>query len=360
MDVQAMEKQLTASDRADRITVEELCAEIIEKRNQKYAIGAKPYPRSQPVSSDIGDCLRETVLGITNWRDRPEFSIELLQRFERGNKVEDLALAELQALGYRVRVDRRPFEMKDKQGRVVLRGRVDGFLEAGHRQEFPLECKSLNPNVFSRIDTQEDFDNYSFFRKYPRQLQSYLLAENLEEGFWHLDDCMGHWKLIPCRLDYERAERLLKQAEQAVEHVAKGTVPEFHADPAYCIKCWAFKRVCTPPFFNGEGMKMINDPEFADKLERRAELDMAATEYDKLDKEIKATLKEAMKPLDNWIIGDFLVSASEKQRRMKAQPAKEAHMTNYLAFDIERMAETAALEKSDADYEALFGGKVSS
>lgn len=352
MDTQAMEKQLTASERSTPITVEELCQEIIDKRNAKYQTETKPYPRSQPVSSDLGDCLRETVLGITNWRDKPEFSVELMQRFERGNKIEDLAIAELQALGYRVRVDRRPFEIKDKQGRVVIRGRIDGFLEVGHHQVFPMECKSLNPNVFNQIDSQEDFDSYSFFRKYPRQLHSYLLAENLEEGFWHLDDCLGHWKLIPCRLNYDRAERLLKHAEQAVEHVANHTLPDFHADPSCCLKCWAFKRVCTPPFFNGEGMKMINDPEFAEKLARRADLDLAATEYDRLDKEIKETLKAAMKPMDNWIIGDFLVSAEEKQRRMKAQAAKEAHIQKYLGLTIEKLNEDDAIKKSTEDYEA--------
>jgi len=339
----------------EKITVEALCAEIMEKRAERYARKTAPYAKSQPTSSDLGDCLRETVLGITNWRDKPNFSVELVQRFNRGGKIEDLAIAELQELGYRVRVDRRPFEMKDKKGRVVLRGIIDGFVEVGHRQIFPMECKSLNPNIWGRIDSQEDFDNYAFFRKYPRQLQSYLLAENLYHGFWLLDDCLGHWKLIPCHLDLHRAEKLLSHAEQAVEHIANGTLPPFHYDPSYCLKCWAFKRVCTPDFFTGEGMKQVNDPEFEEKLARRAALDLAATEYDHLDKEIKETLKAAMKPMDNWIIGDWLVSATEKERRMKAQPAKEAHTSKYMAFDVSRIDEEEAIKKSDADYEALAG-----
>lgn len=334
------------------MNVEELCEEITKKRTEKYVRDTKPYPRNQPTSSDLGDCLRETVLGITNWQDKPSFSPELVQRFRRGAKLEDIAIAELQDLGYRVRVDRKPFEMKDKKGRVVLRGIIDGFVEAGHRQIFPMECKSLNPNIWARIDSQEDFDRYSFFRKYPRQLQSYLLAENLDQGFWLLDDCLGHWKLIPCHLDFDRAEKLLRHAEQAVEHIANGTLPDFHYDPSYCLKCIMFKRVCTPPFFIGEGMKMINDPEFADKLAKRAELDQAATEYDKLDKEIKETLKAAMKPGDNWIIGDYLVAAEEKTRRMKAQPAKEAKTLTYLGFDVSKIDESEAVEKSTADYEA--------
>jgi hypothetical protein len=354
MDLPMMEKQLTASERGAELTVEELCQEIAERRRAKYANRTKPYPRSNPIASDISDCVRETVLGITNWKDRPEFPVEAVERMERGNQIEDIMIRELMELGYSVRADRRPFELKDKHGRVISRGRVDGFVKVG-RKEYPLECKSMNPNVYARIDTQEDFDLYAFFRKYPRQLQSYLLAENLDAGFWAVDDCMGHWKLIPCRLDYERAEKILQQTEQAVEHIANGTLPDFHFDPSYCLKCWAFKRVCTPPFYAGEGMKAVNDPELADKIKRRAELDAAATEYDHLDKEIKATLKEAMKPGDNWIIGDFLVTAEEKERRYKAQPAKEAHTLKYLALDIEKIDEAAAIEKSDRDYAAIGG-----
>jgi hypothetical protein len=74
---------------------------------------------------------------------------------------------------------------------------------------------------------------------------------------------MGHWKLIPCRLDYERAEKILQQLEGAVEHIANGTLPPFHQDPQVCLKCWAYKRVCTPPFASGEGMHVFTDPEFA-------------------------------------------------------------------------------------------------
>lgn len=339
------------------MTVEELCESIQAKRRAFYEARKNTTPKNQPTASDLGDCVRETVLAITNWRDRPGFDVELLQRFQRGNEVENIAVRELMELGYTVRIDRSPFELKDKKGRVVLRGHADGFIRTGenpqHPVDVPFECKSLNPNVYKQIDCQEDFDKYVFFRKYPRQLQAYLLGHNLEEGFWLLDDCLGHWKLIPCHLDYERAEKLLRHAEQAVEHIAGGTLPPYHYDPSYCLKCWAFKRICTPPFFSGEGMKIINDPEFADKITRRAELDAAATEYEKLDKEIKETLREAMKPEDNWIIGDFLISATQSKRKAFSVSASES-----LKFKIERLSEEDQIKKSSEDYEASLAKDV--
>jgi hypothetical protein len=339
MDLNAMQETIEKTDsaqRSDKLTVEQLCDEIATRRRTKYASRTKPYPRNNPIASDISDCVRETVLGITNWKDRPEFPVEVIERMERGNQVEDWIFRELMDLGYSVRVDRQSWELRDKKGRIIARGRIDGFLSIG-RETYPFECKSMHPNMYGRINSIEDFDRYQFFRKYPRQLQSYLFANNLDQGFWILDDLLGHWKLIPCRLDYDRAEKILRHLESAVEHLANKTLPPFHSDPTVCLKCWAYTRVCTPPFASGEGMQVIDDPEFSEKLKRRAKLDNAASEFDRLDREIKGFLKQTMKPEQIFIIGDYLVSAEEKIRNMNPQPAKEASQQKYLAFNIESM-----------------------
>jgi len=335
MDTALMEQQAETLT-GEPQTVEELCKQIVGRRTLHYAARSRPYPRSNPIASDISDCMRETVLGITNWQDRPEFPVDALERMERGNKVEDWIMLELQELGYRVSRERKPFELKDKKGRVISRGKVDGYIEIG-RKSFPFECKSMHPSMYARVYDQEDFDRFSFYRKYPRQLQSYLLAENLEQGFWICDDLMGHWKLIPCRLDLDRAEKVLQHIEGAVEHLANGTLPDFHKDPQVCLKCWAFKRVCMPGFSSGEGMQVLDDQELGAKLARLKELEDAATEYDRYDREVKTFLKAAMCDKQTFIIGDFLVSADEKTRKMKAQPAKDAHEQKYLSFEIERL-----------------------
>lgn len=323
------------------MTVEELCEEIAEKRRAKYSDPKRtePYPRSNPIASDIGDCVRETVLGVSNYKDRPKFDPEVIARMERGQKIEQLMRAELFELGYTVREDRLLAELRDGKGQLLTRGRADGFIAKG-RKEFAFEGKSMTPMVYNQINSQADFDHYVFFRKYPRQLQSYLLASNLEEGLWILDDCLGHWKIIPCRLDYDRGEAILKHLEGAVGHLAAGTLPDYHNDPAVCLKCWARGRVCNPPFFSGEGMKIIDNAELEQKLTRRAELDPMATEYDHLDKDLKEVLKEVMKKDQVFVIGKWMVKAEEKTKNFKAQPAKEASKTTYLGFDIEPIQES--------------------
>ena len=320
------------------MTVEELCEEIAKKRIEFYSRDLGPWAKNNMTASDIGECQRESVLAIREWGQRPAFNPEIKARLERGNAIENLALAELAALGYQARVERKPFEIKNDGGQLLCRGRLDGFLEKDNRT-FPFECKSLNPNVYNQINEQVDFDRYFFFRKYPKQLQTYLYANNLDEGFWILDDCMGHWKLIPCRLDYNRMEAILQHLEVVADHLEAKTLPDFHKDPSTCLKCWARGRICNPPFFGSEGMQLIKDPELEQKLDRRADLDLFATEYDHLDKELKELLKETMKPEQVFIIGKWMVKAEEKQRNFKAQSAKAATTTTYLGFDIEPIEE---------------------
>lgn len=290
--------------------VEEIIKEIQTRRTEFYSRDTKPRPRNNPIASDLGPCTREMALSIFHWDQRPAFDADTKARLQRGSLIEDAALGELRTLGISARVDRKPFEIKDKQGRIVLRGRVDGFMEH-KRKEYPFEIKSMMPFIFQKIDTLEDFNRYWWTAKYPRQVQAYLYANNLEEGFFLLDDLAGHWKLIPIRLDLEEMEKILQQCESTVDHLAKKTLPDFHTDPSVCAKCWARGRVCDPPAMRGEGLQLIPDPELEAKLNRRAELDPAATEYDALDKDIKKSIKGKT----NLIVGDWFITGEEKDRK---------------------------------------------
>lgn len=301
------------------MTVAELCQDIETRRLDALEKRIDAYPRNNPIASDLTDCTRETVLGVLHWKDRPLPDAWLKARFERGNLIENTVLRELADLGYTVRTERTPFEIRDKQGRLVLRGKVDGFLQpAQERTDYPMEVKSVNPNLFNRIATVEDFQRYTYMVKWTRQLQSYLYANNKEEGFFLLDDCLGHWKLLPVSLNYEATERIIKQCEQAVEHLAENTLPDYHTDPAVCRKCWAFGRVCDPPIEH-QGLTILNSEELEQQLERRAELEAARREYEDLDEEIKATVKGK----DGLVVGRFLIQGKETIRSYKAQEARQ-------------------------------------
>ena len=312
------------------MNIDTLLTDIERRRAEALDRKREAYPRNNPVASDIGECQREMVLSIVHWKERPLPDEWLVARFQRGNVIENLAIAELQALGFTVRVERTPFEITDKKGRVVLRGKVDGFLEwrdeEGRRHEVPFEVKSMDPNVYKRINTVEDFDHFAYTKKYPRQLCSYLYGNNLEAGFFLLDDCLGHWKLIPVTLDFAEMERILKMVEGAVEAVEwiraqpdeeAAILPAFHPNPAVCHRCWAKGRVCFPPLALA-GVTVADDPEFEADLNREFELAPAAKEHEGLHK----SNRERVRGKDGLIVGPYYITGREILVNYKAQPAR--------------------------------------
>ena len=129
--------------------------------------------------------------------------------------------------------------------------------------------------------------------------------------------------------------------EDAVDHKEKGTLPDYASDPAVCLKCWAFKRLCAPPFFaTGAGLKVIEDSELEAKLDLLAELKPQASSYAKLDKEVKELFKEQ----DGLVVGKWLVTGETATRSMKAQPAKEAQTITYWKTTVEKI-ETGATQE---------------
>lgn len=307
------------------MSVADVLQEIETRRAEALQRRISAYPRQNPIASDISECPRETALGVLHWDYRPLPDPDLKARFERGSLIENAVIQELLGLGITVRAERTPFEIKDKKGRIILRGKVDGFIAQDHH-DYPMEVKSLNPNVFQGLHSLDDFQKYHWATKYPRQLQAYLYANNLEEGFFLIDDCLGHWKLIPVGLDYDAVENILRQCEEAIDAVEsirggaseEQSLPPYHSDPAVCRRCWAFGRVCFPPI-ESQGITILADPELEEKLERWSQLKPGAAEYERLDKEIKDTAKGR----DGLVVGRWLIQGKEIVRHMAAQPARD-------------------------------------
>lgn len=296
---------------------QEVCDTIQASREAKLRATAGGYPRSNPIPSDLSECTRAMVLSITNWQDRPAFEPYVKARLNRGEWIEERVRAELGDLGIKIRSERRPFELKDRHGRIVLRGRLEGFIEWGKKREIPIECKSVDPNVFRSLRTLEDFQRYWYTRRWPLQLQCYLYAENMEEGILLLDDCMGHWRLIPVPIDFAALEPIIRRCEDTVEHVAAKTLPDFHPDASICRRCWCFGRVCFPPM-DHQGLMAIEDPELLEKLERRDKLAPLRSEYNTLDEEIK----ERFRGKDGVVVGEYLIQGEETITHRKPKEAK--------------------------------------
>jgi hypothetical protein len=255
-------------------------------------------------ASEIGHpCERYLVHSIVNWADRKPHDPELEFVFQGGRMVEDLAIKDLEKAGFRVY---RPEPDKAiMESRPRISAHLDVRVDFGDGVVITGEIKGLNILDFDRLNCLQDFFNSkkSWIRKYPAQLITYLYIKAEEEGFFYIKSIPRFKpKIIPIKLDLVYMESLLQKTERVENHVANNTLPERIDDYSVCEYC-AFDHVCLPPMVR-DGLEFIDDLEFLEMVERRAELYPVSKEFDEIDKFIKKKLDKR----ERVSIGNFLIS----------------------------------------------------
>ena len=312
--------------------LEDLFADIATKRSAALTRSREVFPRNQPTASDLSACTREIALSILHWRDRPIISEDLAARFEVGKDAEVIGLTKLQRYGIPIQQQQRPFELKDRKGRVILRGHVDGLVE-WQGQLIPFDYKTVNPMVYPRLQTQEAILEHRFFAKWVKQLWAYEYMADVDVGFLLLDNLLGQWHPVEVHLDFAEMERILAACEQAVEAVAAiqdeapsamgdaeaSFLPAFHDDPEVCQKCWAFGRVCQPPRgLTGDGLGILDDPDLEALIDLHETLKPAYREYEHVDEIVKKRLRD----IPQAIVGAWLITGKAGVRNEKAREAR--------------------------------------
>lgn len=273
----------------------------------------KVYPCNTNRASELGhDCERYLVYNRTCWEKKAPHGVDSEFIFEAGRRIEDEAIAELAEAGFQVLEQQRSFRYPDEA--LNITGHLDLKIANGDGVAYPCEIKGLNQWDFAKLNMIEDFFDSTkpWIRKYPAQLYLYLLMSNSELGLFYLKDKQSHQpKEIWVPLDYAYTEQLLAKAERINAHVAAGTMPDpIPFNDQICRWC-SFMHLCVPDRDLGDGAQLIEDPDFEEKLKRRAELEAAKKEYDAIDRQIKAQVKEK----DNLIVGDFVISGQWVERK---------------------------------------------
>lgn len=301
------------------MSVEILKAEIEKREIARLESKRSQYQPKNCVASNLGECLLERYHSIVNWNAKPMADTWLQARFEEGNEQERRILIKLLTNNFEVVEGQTRFEIKDRSGRVILTGRIEGKIKFDGKY-YPFEIKSMNPNIYDNINCLEDLQKFAHTAKYPKQLQSYMFSQNLEEGFFILTDCLGHFKVIPIYLDLEVMEKEMQNCELVMDAVEGKVGLGYHKDTSVCRKCWACKTTCFPDLDFGEGVQVIDDPEFLEDLKRRQQLidSGCVKEYDKLDK----TVKERAKNYKHAICDNFEIVVKEYPINYKAQEAR--------------------------------------
>ena len=261
-------------------------------------------------ASNIPDCKRQMVYSILDWDKKDTPDDGLLSLFEAGKKEENNIIKMLLDLGFEVINQQNPINIKNRKGEIICTGRIDGKI-VYKGLKIPYEIKSMNDYSFQQLNTIEDFEKSPLHRKYIKQLQLYLIGNEIEVGMFIISN-FRQIKLIPVYLDYGLCEQITQQLESAWEFVKQKKYPDpITYNPKICDWCpWEF--LCTKQVTN-KPAELINNKELEELLERRFELEQSAKEFKEIDERIKAPFKK--NGVLNAIIGTKFEIIGRKQAR---------------------------------------------
>jgi len=267
-------------------------------------------------ASSLGHpCTRYLTYERMSWKEKALIPPRLRLTFDIGNDIERRIKRDLEDAGFELIEQQRSYSWPKYQ----ITGHID-FKVLIEGKAYPVECKSMAPYTFAKINSVEDMLNakYHYLRGYPAQITLYLLLDEKERGLFILKDkSSGAMKEIWVDLDYDLGESLLKKAETVNAHVTAGTLPDrIEYDDNVCGEC-GYAHICLPAV-NRKELEIIDSAELVMMLERRAELAPTAKEYKELDDEIK----EQVKGKDKLMVGDWLITGKTVAR--KGYEVKEA------------------------------------
>lgn len=282
---------------------------IVEKINDAKQRKIKQYPVNSNRASDLGHpCVRYHVLNRTRWQERSLHTTDLQLIFDLGSEIEQITLKDLAEAGVVVFEQQRAFEWKEYQ----ITGHVDGFILLNNSgPACPLEIKSMSPFVWQAVNTVDDMKRgkYPYLRKYPTQLNLYMLMKGIEKGVFLLKNKVsGAYKEIWMDLDYQLGEETLQRAESINKHVTDGTLPNPINDPVWCDNC-PFAHICLPDQIGKE--VEIDTTELSALLDRLDTLKLFAREYDETNDEVKTMVRGREKIL----AGDWFVTGKWIERK---------------------------------------------
>lgn len=308
-------------------------------------------------------CVRAMALDLLHPEDSPEFPPAALERMERGKERESSVVARLMQIGPRmtppweVTEGQRRFEIKDRDGTVLIVGKIDGRLmipdgEGGYAKPV-FEVKA--GRSFENCRSVEDLDRGTWTRHTVDQLLAYLYAEAEPWGILILETA-GLPTFIPVPLadHLERVEAFLKDAAVAVRvrraieaagedpiKLAAVDLPPFSSTPGDCRRCDHYGKSCDPQLDYGSGISVIQDETLEAAARVRERTADAARAHAKADK----LLKDRLRGVEAALMGPFAIKGKWGKSTKYDVPAdvkapyKVENPQGRFTLNVERIAE---------------------
>lgn len=301
--------------------------DIVQTVTDHLTSKIKQWPVRSNRASEIGHpCQRYLVYQRTLWEKKALHDVGLQFIFNEGNLHEDAVLRLLTDAGIQFVEQQRSYEWKEYQ----ITGHIDCKV-VDNGLVIPTEIKSLNQWNFESISAEDGIQDMLahrsiYMRKYPAQLMLYILMDNKELGQFILKEkSTGQLKQIILDLNkeieflldgkedkcsgFEYAELLLQRAEAVNQHVADGTLPDRISWLIGACEHCSYAHICTPT--PDREATLRDDPVLEKLLIRRAELQPSHSEYNKVDKQVKAAIAE----IPEMVVGDWHIKGGWVDRK---------------------------------------------
>lgn len=302
-----MEQQTMAENSLSEVQL--LAQEIMAKRERKLATDIGRSQKREIMSfGDVHDCDRHNWYGMVEGDQRSKWDSFVQAKLDAGKARELNIKRELLELGYEPLMAGEVLEIKSESGAVLARGRTDLSLSlpSNFRKTVPVEVKCMQPYMWSSVMHWRDLLRNSWTRKYVRQLFLYMHAKGLSEGLFLIDDFAGHWKILPVEIDEVFLSDTLEKIKVATDARTSGVAPErIPYDHKLCGMC-NFQHVCIPDIKQDPRLKVIENEQLAEMLERRSKLLDKWSEVEKINKAIKGFFKDVKDGV--FTIGNFIVT----------------------------------------------------
>jgi len=262
---------------------------------------------------------------------RRKIGSDLAMIFSEGNDQARMVKRDLIDAGFEVSGE----EEQMSWPKFQISGRRDLLVwKEGFKEKVRVEVKSCSPWTFEAINSVTDLmeTQKGWLAKWWKQVALYMVLQGVST-YWMLlkNKQSGKIKIIPFELTdtlLEAAEAMLKRAERVNHLIQIGAMPGDDlkiADREHCTECEFFS-TCLPNLAFGPGLSILTEEdamELSLLLDRRAELEGAATEYDEVDKEAKATIKVLNENGGGklFMAGEWIATVKESARKAYSVPA---------------------------------------
>ena len=300
------------------MNAEQINARLFKAKKDKITI----YPCHHLRASNLGHpCERYLYLLIRHWDEQKPIDVGLQNIFDLGDSLEEHTIKNIKEAGFEILT---PTCRSWKIDNPHITGREDIRIKDDDGQLLPVEIKGISPFEYNKLNTIDDFKNSkkAYIKGYPAQLQIYMYYFEKEKGFFALTNKLtGETKFIEMPFDWDYADELLKKAERIYKCLEEEKLPDTCDDISFCENC-QLSHICGN--IRRNSTDILIDEELDALINRKQELQPIKSEYEKIDKEIKARVGQREKVLT----GQYLIQRKSFIKKAYTVPeSKQFRMT---------------------------------